>query len=174
MNSDFKSLLSILNAHNVRYLVVGGYAVMKYTEPRYTKDLDIWIDASHVNARALFTALREFGAPLTNFSPSDFAREGWIYQMGRPPVRVDVLTSIEGVRFTEAWPNRTAADYDGVPAHLISREDLLLNKRTVGRPQDLLDVSNLIEAQKTLEGLKAKVKLKKKGKPEGPDKENKL
>ena len=160
MNSDFKSLLSILNAHNVRYLVVGGYAVMKYTEPRYTKDLDIWIDASLVNAQALFTALREFGAPLTNLSPSDFAGEGSIYQMGRPPVRVDIFTSIEGVRFD-------------APAHLISCEDLLLNKRTVGRPQDLLDVSNLMEAQKTLEGLKPQVKPKKKSKPKGLDKENK-
>ena len=93
MNSNFKCLLSILNAHNVRYLVVGGYAVMKYTEPRYTKDLAIWIEASLINAQALFTTLREFGAPLTSLSPANFAQKGSIYQMGKPPVRVDVLTS---------------------------------------------------------------------------------
>ena len=81
MNSDFKDLLSILNADNVRHLVVGGYAVMKYTEPRYTKDLDLWVDASAVNAPEAFAALWRFGAPLKNLSASDFAREGSLYQM---------------------------------------------------------------------------------------------
>jgi len=84
MNSDFKDLLSILNAHKVRYLVVGGYAVMKYTEPRYTKDLDLWVDASAKNARAVFEALRQFGAPLKDLSAADFAHKGSVYQMGRP------------------------------------------------------------------------------------------
>ena len=103
-------------------MVVGGHAVMKYTEPRYTKDLDVWVDADPENARAVFDSLREFGAPLTNVSASDFAREGSIYQMGRPPARVDVLTSIEGVPFADAWRNRVATDFDGTPAHLISRQ----------------------------------------------------
>ena len=120
MNSGFKDHLSILNADNVRYLVVGGYAVMKYTEPRYTKDLDLWVDASAENARAAFAALRRFGAPLKNLSASDFAREGSIYQMGRPPARVDVLTSIEGVRFVDAWRNRLTSDFDGIAAYVIA------------------------------------------------------
>jgi hypothetical protein len=171
MNSDFKDLLSILNARNVRYLVVGGYAVMKYTEPRYTKDLDVWVDSSPENARAVFESLRQFGAPLTNLSASDFAREGSIYQMGRPPARVDVLTSIEGVRFADAWRNRVATDFDGTPAHLISRQDLLVNKRAVGRPQDLLDANSLVESERAREKLQRQSKPKK-GKPKGRQRGN--
>lgn len=143
MNSDFKDLLRLFNARSVRYLIVGGYAVMKYTEPRYTKDLDIWIECSSVNALAVFEALREFGAPLRDIRHEDFAVEGVIYQMGRPPVRVDVLTSLEGVRFDEAWSSRVVSDLGGVAAQIISREDLITNKRAVGRPQDLLDVALL-------------------------------
>jgi hypothetical protein len=164
MNSDFKDLLNILNARHVRYLIVGGHAVMKYTEPRYTKDLDIWIDHSLKNARAVFEALQEFGAPLTNLSPVDFARAGSVYQMGRPPARVDVLTSIEGVRFADAWRNRVATDFGGVAAGLISFQDLLVNKRALGRPQDLLDVNSLIEAERALEKLRGEPKPRK-GKP---------
>jgi hypothetical protein len=168
MNSDFKDLLRIFNEHKVRYLVVGGYAVIKYTEPRYTKDLDVWVQATLKNARAVFAALREFGAPLTNITSADFAKEGSVYQIGRPPARVDVLTSIEGVRFADAWPNRMASNFDGVPAPVISRQDLLTNKRTVGRPQDLVDVSNLLEAENALEKLKNET-TPKKGKPKGKD-----
>ena len=151
MNSDFKDLLRLFNDHKVRYLVVGGYAVIKYTEPRYTKDLDVWVEASPKNARAVFAALRKFGAPLRNISPQDFAKEGSIYQIGRPPARVDILTSIEGVRFGNAWPNRVPSDFEGVPAQLISRKDLLINKQAAGRPQDLVDVCNLLEAERALE-----------------------
>lgn len=147
MNSDFKDRLNIFNAHNVRYMVVGGYAVMKYTEPRYTKDLDIWVEASPENARAVFAALRAFGAPLSEMSAADFESEGAIYQMGRPPARVDVLTSVTGVRFADAWSNRVAADFDGASAHLISREDLLANKRALGRLQDQMDAENLMNAE---------------------------
>lgn len=168
MNSDFKDLLRIFNEHKVRYLVVGGYAVIKYTEPRYTKDLDVWVDASVKNARAVFAALREFGAPLTNITTADFAKEGSIYQIGRPPARVDVLTSIEGVGFADAWPNRMASDFDGIPAPVISRQDLLTNKRTVGRPQDLVDVSNLLEAEDALEKRRNETKPKR-AKPKGKD-----
>lgn len=138
----------MFNGRKVRYLVVGGHAVMKYTEPRYTKDLDVWIDASPANASAVYEALIEFGAPLSGITPRDFATPGLIYQMGRPPARVDVLTSIEGVRFAEAWPNRVAADFDGTAAHPLSRADLITNKRAVGRPQDLIDVDNMLESER--------------------------
>jgi hypothetical protein len=150
MNSDFKDLLRIFNEGNVRYLVVGGYAVIKYTEPRYTKDLDVWVEASPTNAKAVFAALRQFGAPLSRITAADFAKEGCIYQMGRPPARVDVVTSIKGVQFAAAWLNRVASDFDGVPAPVLSREHLLINKRAVGRPQDLMDVNGLLEAEKAL------------------------
>jgi hypothetical protein len=147
MNSDFKDLLRHFNALEVRYLVVGGYAVMKYTEPRFTKDLDLWIEASPKNARAVFKALREFGAPMANLTEADFANEGSCYQMGRPPTRVDILMSIEGVRFADAWRNRVKTDVDGVSVHVISRNHLITNKRALGRPQDLIDVENLVKSE---------------------------
>jgi hypothetical protein len=167
MNSDFKDLLRVFNEHKVRYLVVGGYAVIKYTEPRYTKDLDVWVEATPKNARAVFDALRAFGAPLTNIAAMDFAQDGRIYQMGRPPARVDVLTSIEGVRFDVAWPRREQSDFGGIPASVISREDLLVNKRAVGRLQDLVDVQGLLEAERTL---KKRTPKKREGESKKPKK----
>jgi hypothetical protein len=147
MNSDFRDLLNLFNANKVRYLVVGGYAVMKYTEPRYTKDLDIWVEATPKNARAVFKALRQFEAPLAALTEADFASEGFFYQMGRPPARVDILMSIEGVRFADAWSNRLVSDFEGVLGNVLSRSDLIANKRAVGRPQDLVDVNSLLESE---------------------------
>jgi len=127
---------------------------MKHTEPRYTKDLDIWIEATPKNARAVFRALGRFGAPRANLTEADFAKEGFFYQMGRPPSRVDILMSIEGVRFTDAWPNRVNSDFDGVPGHVISRTDLITNKRAVARPQDLADVDSLVESERIAKKLR--------------------
>src|SRR5262249_31613942 len=104
MSPDFKEILSIFNKHDVKYLIVGAYAVMKYSEPRYTKDLDIWVEASNENATRVYSALLEFGAPLGNLRESDFLSDGF-FQMGRPPIRIDVLMSIDGVEFPDAWPN---------------------------------------------------------------------
>ncbi|MEO8370191.1 MAG: hypothetical protein ABI806_13405 [Candidatus Solibacter sp.] len=143
MNSDFEDLLNIFIAREVRYLIVGGHAVMLYTEPRYTKDLDIWIDASEQNAERVFQALLAFGAPLAGLKAADFANEGWFYQMGIPPVRVDILMSIDGVAFDEAWQNRRASKLGKVDAWFIGRADLIRNKRTVGRHIDLHDADSL-------------------------------
>ncbi len=148
MNSDFSDLLKLFKSCRVRYLIVGGHAVMKYTEPRYTKDLDVWIEPSAKNARAVFKALRQFGAPLARLTDSDFAKEGFFYQMGRPPARVDILMSIEGVRFADAWPKRVNTDFAGTPAYVISRQDLIANKRSLSRPQDLVDLESLIESER--------------------------
>jgi hypothetical protein len=162
MNSDFRDLLKLFNAHRVRYLVVGGYAVMKYTEPRYTKDLDVWVEATPKNAKAVFKALRKFEAPLANLHESDFATEGFCYQMGRPPARVDILMSIQGVRFADAWSSRVASDFDGVTGHVISRKDLIANKRALGRPQDLVDVNSLVESEQRAAQRRAELELNKK------------
>ena len=143
VNSDFKELLSILNDKGVKYLVIGGYAVIKYAEPRYTKDLDLWVLAESKNANAVFSALRAFGAPLTNLTPDDFAEEGYFYQMGVPPVRVDILMSIPGLSFEDAWEKREEVNFDGVQLLFISKEDLIISKRASGRPQDILDVEAL-------------------------------
>jgi hypothetical protein len=143
MNSDFEDLLRIFNAYNIKYLIVGGHAVMLYTEPRYTKDLDVWIEASEENAAKVFRALAEFGAPLSGLSAKDFVKEGFFYQIGMPPARVDILMSIEGVKFEEAWPNRTESVLGTERAWFISRRDLLKNKRAVGRHIDLHDADLL-------------------------------
>jgi hypothetical protein len=124
-SQDFKELLSLFARYSVRFLVIGGYAVMKYTEPRYTKDLDLLIATDPPNAEATFLALREFGAPLANLSPKDFTEEGYFYQMGHPPFRVDIMMSIPGVCFNNAWPQRNKITLDGVVIPFISKTDLL-------------------------------------------------
>jgi hypothetical protein len=136
ISSDYKDLLRGLNAAGVRYLIVGGYAVMIYTEPSYTKDLDIWVDPALENAQSLFRALSEFGAPLKGISPRDFTEPGIFYQMGVEPVRLDVMTSLPGLVFGEAWERKEAVDFDGEPAFVLGREDLILSKKLTGRPRD--------------------------------------
>ena len=103
VNSDFSDLLKLFNDKKVKYLIIGGYAVVQYAEPRYTKDLDIWINTDTTNASSVYEALKEFGAPLAELTEKDFAEEGYFYQMGVPPVRVDILMGIPGVAFEEAW-----------------------------------------------------------------------
>ena len=143
MNSDFEELLRAFNASGVKYLVVDGYAVMLYTEPRYTKDLDVWVEASEENAVRVFEALAQFGAPLSGLSPNDFAQEGFFYQIGQPPVRVDILMSIDAVRFEDAWPNRTQSRLGNEAAWFIGRDDLVKNNRASGRHIDLHDAELL-------------------------------
>lgn len=142
-NSSFKDLLRVLGEFEVRYLIVGGYAVMRYSEPRFTKDLDVWVEASADNAVRVFRALAAFGAPLASVTQDDFATEGNFYLMGRPPVRVDVLTSVDGLKFAECWERRMESSFDGVSAYFVSRDDLIVNKRATGRLQDLADVERL-------------------------------
>jgi predicted nucleotidyltransferase len=135
--------LKIFNDNQVEYLIVGGYAVIRYTEPRYTKDIDLWVRADKQNAAAVFKALKDFGAPLSGMSENDFAYEGYFYQVGIPPVRIDILMSITGLKFDEAWNQRVETDFDGVKANFISREDLITAKLAAGRPQEILDAQLL-------------------------------
>jgi hypothetical protein len=145
---DFKELLSLFEKHDVRYLVVGGYAVMKYSEPRFTKDLDVWIATDADNANSVYSALKEFGAPLANLTADDFTQKGYSYQLGRPPLRVDIMMSIPGVEFEEAWKNRELVKLGGVEVPFISRPDLILAKKASGRPQDKIDIERLEEAER--------------------------
>jgi len=140
---DFKELLNLFKKHNVKYLVVGGYAVMLYTEPRFTKNLDLLISIEIKNATAVYNALKEFGAPLVDLSVKDFSQEGYFYQMGRPPMRVDILMSIPGVKFSIAWSRRKQLTIDGIEMNFISKEDLIASKEASGRSQDLIDVKSL-------------------------------
>ena len=146
VNSDFSDLLRIFNDNNVRYLIIGGYAVVQYAEPRYTKDLDIWISTDITNAKSVYKALEEFGAPLEKLTEKDFAEEGYFYQMGVPPVRVDILMGIPGVAFEKAWKKRVEVKFDELVVSFISKEDLITAKRASGRQQDLLDADALENA----------------------------
>lgn len=146
MNSDFKDLLRCLNAARVRYLLVGGYAVMHYSEPRYTKDLDIWVEPSVKNSRALYRALDAFGAPLLNIDPDTFQEPGILYICGLPPSRFDILTRIKGVDFTEAWRTRERASFAGVKTQFLSRQLLIESKKQAGRLQDKIDIKKLTAA----------------------------
>ncbi len=152
MYPDFKELLSVLNAHRVKYLVVGAYAVSVHAQPRATKDLDILVKADALNAEAVYAALAEFGAPLEGLNAADFAERGPFFHMGREPVAVDILTEIPGVEFDAAWDHRLELVVDaetGLEASFISREDLMDAKRAAGRPQDLADVEALRKAQES-------------------------
>lgn len=146
-NPDFKELLSLFSEYNVRYLVVGGYAVMKYTEPRFTKDLDLWIAIDRKNAESIYTALKIFGAPLKDLSPDDFQKKEYFYQMGRPPFRLDIMMSIPGVDFESAWRKREIVHLGNININFISKEDLIKTKEACGRPQDLIDVENLKKSE---------------------------
>ncbi len=133
ISSDYSDLLKSLNAAGVRYLIVGGYAVMIYTEPRFTKDLDLWIDPTLANAEALVRALTDFGAPLKGITARDFTASEVFYQLGADPVRVDVLTSLPGLRFADAWRNKISIDFGGESAFVIGRDDLVRSKDAAGR-----------------------------------------
>ena len=146
MNSDFKELLLALEKFGAEYLVVGGYAVMAYTEPRYTKDLDVWVRAETDNAHRVFRSLAHFGAPLDQMAVEDFATEGMVFQIGMAPVRIDILMSIDGVEFGDAWDRKKRLDLGGVECWVLSPEDLVVNKELAARPQDLMDALNLRKA----------------------------
>ena len=145
VNLDFSDLLRIFNEHNVKYMVVGGYAVVQYAEPRFTKDLDLLIATNEENAEAVFNALHEFGAPLSGLTPKDFAEDGFFFQMGVPPIRVDVIMGIPGVNFEECWSRHIEVDFEGLKVIFISKQDLIVSKRAAGRPQDLIDANLLSE-----------------------------
>jgi hypothetical protein len=144
LNEDFLELLSSLLAAEVRFLVIGAYAVGVHGRPRATKDLDVWIEATPLNATRVLDALRQFGAPLGDLRASDLDHVGTGFKMGIPPRRIDILTQIEGLTFAQAWPNRIDAEFgEGVRCPVIGLEDILTNKRAAGRPQDLADVAAL-------------------------------
>jgi hypothetical protein len=146
VNSDFNDLLRIFNANRVKYLVIGGYAVVQYAEPRFTKDLDIWVSTDTSNADLVYESLRKFGAPLENLTSKDFSEEGCFFQMGIPPVRVDILMGIPGSKFDECWHRRNEVNFDDIKVMFISKQDLIVAKRAAGRPQDLIDIELLSKA----------------------------
>ena len=143
MNPDFVDLLRAFGVADVRFLVVGAYALALHGRPRATGDLDVWIDATPQNAQRVMTALASFGAPLKDVSAADFSREGIVYQIGLPPGRIDILTQLDGLTFAEAWPGRQRAKFGGLEVAFIGRDAFIRNKRATGRPRDLADIDDL-------------------------------
>ena len=153
MFDDFKDLLSAFNAANVRYLIVGGYAVSLHAQPRATKDLDILISSDAENSKAVYSALTKFGAPLEGVSAKDFTDPGNFFRMGTPPVMVDIMPRISGVEFDDAWQRRVeVALDDALTVPFISRADLLAAKISAGRAQDLADVVALRDSAESAIG----------------------
>lgn len=143
MNRDFVEMLAALSAADAEFLVVGAHAMAVHGRPRATGDLDLWVRASPGNADRVWTALESFGAPLDKLDPEDLTTEDLVFQIGVVPNRIDILTSITGVEFEEAWPDRVVVEVSGVDAPVIGKEHLIRNKRAVGRPRDLADLAEL-------------------------------
>lgn len=146
-NPDFRDLFRCLNDEGARFLIVGAYAVMFHTEPRYTKDLDIWVEATPENARRVWNALARFGAPMEGVTEQDLCSPELVYQVGVEPNRFDVLMGIRGLEFGDAWEHRVETTYSGEPVSILGLDDTIRAKAAAGRPQDLLDLSRL-EARK--------------------------
>ena len=144
MNRDFRDLLAEFNAHNVEFLIVGAHALAAHGYVRATEDLDVWVRPEPENAKKVLAALRAFGAPLHDLTEKDLATPGVVFQIGVAPLRIDVLTAIDGVDFAEAWPGRLITKFADQPIAALSREHLIKNKRAAGRTQDLADVERLI------------------------------
>jgi hypothetical protein len=145
LDSDFSEFVASFAAHDVRFMVVGGYALAAHGHPRATGDLDAWIWTDPQNARRILKSLEEFGFGDLDITQADLTSNDCVIQLGYPPYRIDLITRIAGVDFEDAWDRRMELQLDGVTVPFIGREDLIVNKRAVGRPQDIADVLRLTE-----------------------------
>jgi hypothetical protein len=143
LNPDFKEFIRFLNANGVRYLVIGAYAVALHGHPRYTKDLDLWIERNPDNAAKLLQALAQFGFESLDLTAQDFLEPEQVIQLGYPPKRIDLITSPPGVDFDQAYPSRVEVAIDDVPVNFIDLDNLKKTKKAAGRLQDLADLENL-------------------------------
>jgi hypothetical protein len=143
MNPDFVDLLRAFAAADVRFLIVGAYALALHGRPRATGDLDVWVDATPENAARVVRALASFGAPMTEITADDFSRPGVTFQLGVPPGRIDILTELTGLTFAEAWPGRLRRPFGEIEVGFIGRSAFLRNKRATGRAKDLGDIEGM-------------------------------
>lgn len=141
--SDFEDFIKLLNKHAVEYLVVGGYAMAFHGRPRFTGDLDIWVNISESNAEKMLVVLAEFGFSSLGYRREDFLKENIINQIGYPPLRIDILTSIDGVTFSEAIVHKRIIDIDSITIAFIGLNQLIANKKASNRPQDVQDIISL-------------------------------
>jgi len=142
-SQDFKEFVALLQKHQVEYLIVGGYAVGIHGHPRFTGDLDIWLNPSFENAKKILQCVNEFGFSSFKLQESDFTKEGNVIQLGYPPLRIDLLNQIDGVSFDACFVNRKVVEVDELQLNFIGYQDLLKNKESSGRPRDLDDIENL-------------------------------
>lgn len=145
---DFEDFIKLLNKHHVDYMVVGGYALAFHGKPRHTGDLDIWINCSETNAEKLLLVIKEFGLASLGLSKLDFMKEGYITQIGYPPLRIDILNTIDGVKFENAFPNKLVLDVDGIEIKYIGIKDFIDNKTASGRSQDIADLKEIKKLNK--------------------------
>ncbi len=143
MTPDFVELLQAFAENRVRFLVVGAYALAFHGRPRATGDLDLWVEPSPENAGRVFQALRNFGAPLSQVTETDFATAGTVFQIGLPPRRIDLLTALSGLSFAEAWSDHIHDRLGPCEVDFLGRASFIKNKRAAGRPQDIADVHSL-------------------------------
>jgi hypothetical protein len=144
LHPDFKEFIQLLNKHNVEYLIIGGYAVAVHGYVRATGDIDIWIKISVENAEKIVQVLKDFGFSSLKLTPEDFQKENIIIQFGVPPYRIDILTSPEGLNFDECFADRfEQTSDDGTICKFIDKQNLLKNKKIVGRSKDIDDIENL-------------------------------
>lgn len=143
-NSDYKELLCEFNAEGVEYLIVGAHALALHGYQRYTKDFDLWVRPDRENAKRVYRALARFGVALDRVTIDDFVSDDLIFQIGVEPIRIDVITSIEGVAWEDAWPKRVRAKFGEVPTAYLGLDELVQNKRSTGRPRDSIDIDELL------------------------------
>lgn len=143
LQKDWKEFIELLNSENVDYLIVGAHALAFHGEPRATGDIDFWIRISPENAQRVARAVSRFGFPDLGFDAEGFQKEDQVFMLGRPPLRIDILTTISGVGFDEAWEQKVEAVWHGLPVRFISRDLYIQNKRAVGRRKDLGDLDRL-------------------------------
>ncbi len=152
VEKDYEELLKLFNKERARYCIIGAYAVAFYAKPRYTKDMDILIDPTLKNAKRILKALNKFGFRRSNLSLTDFSQKGKVIQLGYEPVRVDILTSIEGVTFKSIWKNKARGTYGNTHVFFIGLNELIRNKKASKRKQDDADLDILLLARKKLKG----------------------
>ena len=144
-----RPLFSTLNAYKIKYLVVGAHAVVFYTQPRFTKDLDVWVPTELNDSQRVYDALKAYGAPLRGLTPKSFTKPGIILQIGVAPVRVDIMTDVPGVGVEEAWKSRVKSRYGKTSIHVLGLPELIKTKQASGRPQDKLDLTKLLKRKRS-------------------------
>jgi hypothetical protein len=145
VEKDFRDLFALFNAHGVEYMIVGGYALAFHGAPRYTGDMDIYVKADVANAQRVIAALTEFGFGSLELTAADFEKPDIVIQLGSPPVRIDIMTSISGVSWEEAYAGRVQSTYGDATVYFIGRKQFVANKRSTGRKQDIADLEALGE-----------------------------